>query len=446
MRKQSRSQQPTQMRPVILCVDDEEVVLASLRRELRLVAPGCKGIFAKSGVDALETLERLHESGRTVPLLISDQLMPGMLGDELLAICAEKYPKMMQIMLTGQASAESVGRALNNGRLFRFLSKPWLLEDLQLSVRAALQASFQERRLEEQSVALQRAYERSLAFVPGHYLELLGRERLEDVERGDAAAASVTVLFADIRGFTALTESLGPTESFRFINDYFMATEAAIRSNGGFIDHYQGDGTMALFPEHPEDAVKGAVGFSRAVDRFNAERLERGFEPIEVGVGLHTGDVIAGVSGGEFRLQCSVIGDCVNTAARIEGLSSRYASRLIISEDVERALEPGAYTCRKLETVRVKGKKTSLTTYEVLDALCPDVREQRLATLMWFEEGVAALDGGDTAAALGAFARVVAATPDDRAAQILLDQCHHRLRHGHTVGGTGAVELSEKRW
>jgi len=236
-------------RPLIVCVDDEEVVLASLRRQLREIVPDYKVGLAKRGDEALALMERALEKGQQVPLIISDQLMPGMLGDELLATIAENYPHTVQIMLTGQASPEAIGRAVNNGRLFRFLSKPWLLQDLQLSVRAALQSYENERLVKEQSQALQFAYDRSLSFVREHYLKLFGRQRLEEVQRGDTCATNVTVMFADIRSFTSIIERLTPEESFSMVNEYSLATEAAIRSNGGFIDHYRGDGTMALFPE-----------------------------------------------------------------------------------------------------------------------------------------------------------------------------------------------------
>lgn len=433
-------------RPLIICVDDEEVVLSSLRRQLREIAPDFKVGLAKNGDDALKLFERAAEQNQPVPLLICDQLMPGMLGDELLAMVAERFPDTLQVMLTGQASPDAIGRAVNNGRLFRFLSKPWLLEDLQVSVRAAVKAHEQERLVEQQSKALKHAYERSLAFVPGHYLKLFGRERLEEVVRGDTCAMRVTVMFADIRAFTSTIEQLSPDESFSMVNEYSLATEPAIRENGGFIDHYRGDGTMALFPDDPVAAVRAGVEFSHALDEYNATRQARGQKPLDIGIGIHLGDVIAGVCGGEYTLQCVVIGDSVNTAARIEGLSSRYKTRLVISDTLRALIPDGTWTFRKLETLQVKGKDTVLTVWEVLDALPPDRRKARMRTLDAFQTGTHALEAGDIARALGAFASVLTQTPDDMGAKLLLGACYRALNEGRSSERLSTTRLTEKTW
>ena len=434
-------------RPAIVCVDDEQVVLSSLRRQLRDIVPGFKVEVASSGESALAAMKRFHEEGREVPLVISDQLMPGMLGDELLARIASLYPATYQVMLTGQASADAVGRAINNGRLHRFLAKPWLLEDLKLTVHSALNAYDQEQYIEHQSRALQRAYERSLSFVPMEYLRMLGRDRLEDVNRGDAIATAVSVMFADMRKFTSIIESMTPRQAFEFVNSYFMATESAVLDHGGFIDHYQGDGTMALFPHGCADAMNSALAFCKAVDEFNAQRALDAEFPVDIGIGLHCGDVIAGVSGGKHNLQCGVIGDCVNVAARCEGLSSRYGTRLVITEAMVESLGADhGLMLRRLETVRAKGKRESMTVFEVLDVLPEAVRSRRLTTLANYEEALSALDRRDAATALGLFAQVVAADSEDRAAQLLMDHCLERIRAGEEKADWEAKVLMEKRW
>lgn len=444
--KASNGRAARHKRPLIICVDDEEVVLTSLRRQLREIAPQYKVGLAKNADDALSLFARAADQQRPVPLLICDQLMPGMLGDELLARVAQQYPHTVQVMLTGQASPDAIGRAINNGRLFRFLSKPWQLEDLQLSVRAAIKTHNQERLVEAQSKALQHAYQRSLAFVREHYLKMFGRERLEEVVRGDTCAMRVGVMFADIRDFTSIIETLSPEESFALVNEYCLATEPAIRDHGGFIDHYRGDGTMALFPDDPVSAVCAGVEFSHAVDRFNAQRAQRGLPPLDIGIGIHIGEVIAGVCGGQHTLQCVVVGDCVNTAARIEGLSSRYKTRLVISDAVYKQLPPDRWTCRQLETVKLKGKDIEQTVHEVIDALPVERRQAKMATLEHFRAGSAALMAGDIARAMGAFASVLTQTPHDQGAKLLLGACYRQLNESSAHGGPLTTRLTEKNW
>ena len=295
----SPENQGSEARLTIVCVDDEPTVLASLRRQLRAHTTGCRIEVAQSGPAALELMERLEEGGRPVALLVSDQIMPGMTGDAVLAAAAVRFPNTYQVMLTGQATAEAVGRAVNQGRLYRFLSKPWSTEDLTFTVSKALEAYQRDRELEHQRIALDRAYRRSLQFVPHAYLRMLGRARLEDTERGDAISARVSIAFADIRGFTTLIERLDPHASFDLVNRYCLRAEPAIIAHGGFVDTYAGDGTMIIFPGAVEAAVAGCIAFSHAIDAWNTERLAAGEPPIDIGIGLHTGDVIVGVRGGE---------------------------------------------------------------------------------------------------------------------------------------------------
>lgn len=434
-------------RLTIVCVDDEETVLASLRRQLRACAGGHRIEVAQSGPAVLELMERLENNGRPVALLLSDQQMPGMTGDAVLSAAAARFPHTYQVMLTGQATAEAVGRAVNQGRLYRFLSKPWTSEDLSFTVTKALEAYQRDRELERQRAALDRAYRRSLQFVPHAYLRMLGRARLEDAERGDAASVRVSVAFADIRGFTTLIERMDPHASFDLVNRYCIRTEPAILAHGGFVDTYAGDGTMAIFPGSVAEAVAGCVAFSHAVDAWNAERKAAGEAPIEIGIGLHSGDVIVGVRGGEHALQCGVIGDAVNAAARLEGIAARYGTRLIVSDTIGGALPAGhGLSLRPLERVRVKGKTAVIAVCEVLDALPPAARDARRATLETFHAAAAAAAAGDVMGALAGFAQVVAADPSDRAAHVLLDTCHARLRGRAAVDADGVVTLDEKRF
>jgi class 3 adenylate cyclase len=113
---------------------------------------------------------------------------------------------------------------------------------------------------------LTRSYQR---FVPQQFLAALGKRSILDVGPGDHIHREITVLFADVRGFTTLAERLGPSETFRFINRYTAAIAPAIHAHGGFINGFLGDGIMALFPTSADDAVAGSVAMQEAVRRFN---------------------------------------------------------------------------------------------------------------------------------------------------------------------------------
>jgi len=141
----------------IVCVDDERNVLFTLRTQLRRHFPDCAIEIAESGEEALALIDDLSTEGRDIPLIIADQIMPGLKGDQLLIELDEHYPQILKVMLTGQARAEDVGNVINNGSLYRFLAKPWSEEDLQLTVTEAIRRYQQEQQLAQQQLELERA-------------------------------------------------------------------------------------------------------------------------------------------------------------------------------------------------------------------------------------------------------------------------------------------------
>jgi signal transduction histidine kinase len=137
------------MQPIILCVDDERTILDSLRDQIgHSLQPYFQIEIAESGQEALEVLEELNQEGEVV-LAISDYIMPHMRGDEFLIRLAEQSPRTVQVMLTGQADAEAVGRAVNQASLYRYMSKPWNRGELEATVLAAAAIYYQNKRLEE---------------------------------------------------------------------------------------------------------------------------------------------------------------------------------------------------------------------------------------------------------------------------------------------------------
>jgi PAS domain S-box-containing protein len=141
----------------IICVDDERYVLTSLRDQLsHYLGSEYEIELAESGAEALEIFEELQESQIEIPLIISDQIMPGMKGDELLIKIHEQYPKTLKILLTGQANAEAVGKAVNFANLYRYIAKPWDKTDLCLTVTEAIRSYDQDKELAEKNETLQK--------------------------------------------------------------------------------------------------------------------------------------------------------------------------------------------------------------------------------------------------------------------------------------------------
>jgi PAS domain S-box-containing protein len=144
-------------KPTILCVDDELNVLLTLRNQLMRYFPDFMIEIAESGEEALEVVEDLLDNGLELPLVIADQIMPKMKGDQFLIELHDRHPKILKVMLTGQASAEVVGNVVNRGSLYRFMSKPWNKQDLQLTVSEALRSYQQDRKIEQQYLDLEQS-------------------------------------------------------------------------------------------------------------------------------------------------------------------------------------------------------------------------------------------------------------------------------------------------
>ncbi|MDX2064006.1 MAG: response regulator [Bacteroidia bacterium] len=171
---------------LILCVDDERLVLTSLREELlHNLGPGFVIEMAQSGEEALELLEDYTRRSFEVPLVISDQIMPGMKGDELLIEVHRRYPHTRTLMLTGQADQQAVINAVNHAALYRYIAKPWDATDLSLTVRGALDSFEQDRALQRQNEALRRLNEHLEAKVSERTHELVHQKNLIEQQNRD---------------------------------------------------------------------------------------------------------------------------------------------------------------------------------------------------------------------------------------------------------------------
>ncbi|HEV3086078.1 MAG TPA: adenylate/guanylate cyclase domain-containing protein [Candidatus Elarobacter sp.] len=217
--------------------------------------------------------------------------------------------------------------------------------------------------------AFERESETRGRFLPRTLVDRLGRT-LDDVAIGDLATEPMTVLFADIRDSTALTEQLPSETAFVLIADFFARSARVVREHRGSIDKYLGDGYMALFPRCVEDALDAALALQAAVRELNREKLG---PPIEIGVGLHTGPVTFGTVGDARHIDTTVVSDTVNTAKRVEGLSKRLRAPVVATEDVMHLVrEPSRYIVRPLGAQPVRGKREPIDVMAIEPA--PEVR------------------------------------------------------------------------
>ncbi|MEM9005075.1 MAG: adenylate/guanylate cyclase domain-containing protein [Cyanobacteria bacterium P01_F01_bin.86] len=305
------------------------------------------------------------------------------------------------------------------------------------SMAAQIQQSFE--RLEEQRNAFSR-------FFPPEYLRFLRKQNVKEVQLGDHVSKDMAVMFSDIRGFTSLAEQMSPPALFDFINSYLQKISPVVQSHRGFVVKFLGDGMMAVFPYHVEDAIDAAITQLHRVQDYNQQaQLDPSFE-IKIGIGIHAGHVMAGMIGEPDRIQPDAISDTVNLAARLEGLSKVYGAALLISESVRfRLVAHDRYQLRFLDRVIVKGRTEPIAIYEVLNAATELQQRYKQQTLETFEAGIKAYNELDLVAAQTHFADVIAQNPEDKTAKLYEERVHFLKEHGAPQPWNGVWAFNHKR-
>ena len=288
-------------------------------------------------------------------------------------------------------------------------------------IRQRKQAEAERLKFVNQLFLLNQAYER---FVPYQFLQFLNKDSIIEVQLGDQVQQEMSVLFADIRDFTALSESMTPEDNFKFINAYLSRMEPAIAENNGFIDKYIGDAIMALFSGSADDAVKASLSMLKVLAEYNTTRGRPGRPCLQIGIGIHTGSLMLGTVGGQSRMDSTVISDTVNLASRIESLTKEYGVSLLISQQtLSRLQNPMEYNLRFIERVKVKGKSKAVAVFEVFDADEPQLKVGKLATKSMFEEGLFLCYRGSFREAALLFKDCLRINPGDAIARIYLQRC-----------------------
>ncbi|WP_017304826.1 response regulator [Spirulina subsalsa] len=388
----------------ILIVDDEPVNLQVLKNNLSL-----QSYSITQATDGLEAL-RIIENGFVPDLMLLDVMMPRMTGYEVSQKIREKFSasELPIVMLTAKNQVtdlvEGFGAGAND-----YLTKPFSKNELLARIKTHIKLA-----------KITAAYGR---FVPHDFLHFLGYESIIDVKLGDHIQKEMSILFTDIRSFTTLSEGMSPEENFNFINRYLSLVSPAIRDNNGFIDKYIGDAIMALFTQSVNDAVQGAIALQGRVKVFNQEQCDRGYPPITIGVGVHTGTLMLGTIGEKQRMESTVIADAVNLASRLEGLTKLYHASILISGTVFSQLtDIGQYDYRFVDRVRVKGKNAPVAVFEVFNGDDPPQRNLKKQTKTQFEQAVVLFYQGHLTEAESLLQDIAEINPEDGLVQFYLQR------------------------
>ena len=264
----------------------------------------------------------------------------------------------------------------------------------------------------------------------------------------DGENRELTVLFADVRGFTAISEQLAPAALREYINEYLTAMSHDIRdSHGGTLDKYIGDAVMAFwgapvaFPDHASRAVASALLMQRSAARLNGEFAARGWPPLRIGIGINTGHMHVGDMGSRIRRAYTVMGDSVNLAARLEGASKRYGVGIVVGAATRDAAPEFLY--RELDLVRVLGKQEAVAIFEPR-CLLADAAAEEVAQLARWHAALARLRACDWHGAAALIAQLQADFPDDGLYRLHAARVEHYCRTPPAAGWDGVTVLDSK--
>ena len=253
------------------------------------------------------------------------------------------------------------------------------------------------------------------------------RELLKDdlSDRLEGRHRDITILFSDLRGFTSLSEKLGPAETGHLLNTYFDSMIPLVFKWKGTLDKLIGDAIMAFFgapleiEDHPEQAAGCAL---LMIEAINALRLKNipGAAELDLGIGINTGRAIVGNLGSKEFMDYTVIGDSVNLASRLESLNKVYGTHIIVSEYTAKFIGD-RFQLRKLDTVKVLGKDMPVSIFELMapKEIC-DPKLPALAAL--FESGVDKYSQRNWSAALNCFQKALDIDPADQPCQLYLQR------------------------
>lgn len=335
----------------LLVVDDNKVNRLLLGRGLE--QQGHQVAFAENGRQALEML---HQN--EFDLMLLDIQMPEMDGYQVLEKTAADLDlrDIPVIVTSALEELDSVVRCIEMG------AEDYLIKPVNpVMLRARISAGLEKKRLRNQQRELIRRFATA--------------EVAQDLEESGFTLGGrfvdASTMFSDIRGFTALAESQSPADTIELLNTYYTLMFEAISGQGGVVNQMVGDGLMAIFgapmplPNHSEQAVRAALEMIDMINLFNLDQAASNKPTIRIGIGIATGQVIAGYTGTQRRATYTCVGDTVNLAARLESYTKVAQKPILIDEVTRRALSD-TIVVEDLGSVDIKGKNHAVNVYSVV--------------------------------------------------------------------------------
>jgi adenylate cyclase len=341
----------------ILAVDDEPdfelLITQRFRRQIR--EKEFEFRFARHGEEALEVLAAEPD----IDLMLLDINMPVMDGLTLLARLREQRNEVRAIIVSAYGDMENLRTAMNRGA-FDFVTKPVDFADLEITVRKTIDDISRLRDIDRRREAAERARGNLARYFSPNIVEMLA---VQDEPLGAVRRQTVAVMFADIVGFTRMAEAMAPEAVVTMLRQFHDRMTAEIFTCGGTVDKYIGDSIFAVFgvPTASDNDAANALNCAdrmlTALDRWNEKRVQDGEAPLAIGIGLNYGPAVLGDVGSKHSMSFTVIGDTVNTAARLQGLTRTLETPIVVADAVVQAIGGTASSAAALARLRDRGEQ-----------------------------------------------------------------------------------------
>jgi adenylate cyclase len=343
----------------ILVVDDEADLEVLIKQKFRqkIRQNEYEFIFAINGRHALEQLEAHHD----VDVVLSDINMPEMDGLTLLSKLNEKNALLKSVIVSAYGDMDNIRTAMNRGA-FDFVTKPVNFSDLEITIDRTV------KHVGMIKDTLKAMKENNILkmYVDETVLNFMGSREI-GASLFDNETIQGTVAFIDICGFTAISENHPPDEVVGLLNEYFDIMARSIIDENGIVDKFMGDAVLAVFKgdKHLERAINSCLNIKDEISNKPEIEGKMNFKP-NVSIGINTGEMISGNIGSSTlrRLDYTVIGDTVNTAARLQ--SSAKEGQIFIAENSYQLIKD-SFKCEKIGLLEMKNKKVPLMVYEVIE-------------------------------------------------------------------------------
>ena len=390
--------------------------------------------------------EFLRETSRHATLLVIT--LAGFLAAALCFIFREPVKRLLVVIALGTSYWLLAEYLFDRGGIFIPVGAPLLILPLAapllvLFIGSTVVLSFDFLLEKIDKARIRKKFERYVS-------KDVVKELLDNPQDFSGARKPVTILFSDVRGFTTLTESADSAQLVKQLNEYFEEMVRLVFAHSGSLDKFIGDAVMAVWgnivshspAQDAKHGVATALAMRKSLEQLNEDWKTRGMTELHIGIGLNHGEVIVGEMGSSEKAEITVIGDAVNLASRLEGLTKEYHLDLLLGENVARLVND-TYLLRLVDSVQVKGKTKPVDVFAVEG----EGAGQTTSLPVWlarYEEGVQLYRRREFAVAAKRFAESLLGKPEDFLSAMYLKRCEELVQNPPDENWNGVFVMTKK--